>query len=371
MNPYLTKEIAVTRTSLAELLQLNKKDAMLAIAENQAAEVRKSHTKAKIAADLAKHIEETFLEQANYFRSETMEDIERVTAQNESTSIYLSLEQVATISELASQGYLYIHKKEETPIAISVALELTEQINELKQDQLKQQILKTNQKLVDYTVALAHVYGVYSIEQLIKVWQTYQTDQLPIESLTETLPQIVANQTGIQWNKTVIYDSSFSDEQEAVSFYDQLGSRKIPYIMPTEDELGFYADHTINKQSPHYLNIHHFIQLKGYDQATEDNIMAEIDRVVFFDTRLEKVYESLAEMGLLFSKEEDVISFVQLFQELSNGIRKWSYGGWKVNEFNALQEEPPKKIPVKVNKVGRNEPCPCGSGKKYKKCHGQ
>ena len=22
-------------------------------------------------------------------------------------------------------------------------------------------------------------------------------------------------------------------------------------------------------------------------------------------------------------------------------------------------------------KVGRNDPCPCGSGKKYKKCHGQ
>jgi preprotein translocase subunit SecA len=23
-----------------------------------------------------------------------------------------------------------------------------------------------------------------------------------------------------------------------------------------------------------------------------------------------------------------------------------------------------------VGKVGRNEPCPCGSGKKFKKCHG-
>jgi uncharacterized protein YecA (UPF0149 family) len=22
------------------------------------------------------------------------------------------------------------------------------------------------------------------------------------------------------------------------------------------------------------------------------------------------------------------------------------------------------------NKIGRNDPCPCGSGKKYKKCHG-
>ncbi len=31
-----------------------------------------------------------------------------------------------------------------------------------------------------------------------------------------------------------------------------------------------------------------------------------------------------------------------------------------------------KKIPVKVGpKIGRNDPCPCGSGKKYKNCHGK
>jgi len=29
-----------------------------------------------------------------------------------------------------------------------------------------------------------------------------------------------------------------------------------------------------------------------------------------------------------------------------------------------------KKPVVKGDKVGRNDPCPCGSGKKYKKCHG-
>jgi preprotein translocase subunit SecA len=34
------------------------------------------------------------------------------------------------------------------------------------------------------------------------------------------------------------------------------------------------------------------------------------------------------------------------------------------------QAEAPK--PVRTgNKIGRNDPCPCGSGKKYKKCHGQ
>ncbi len=32
--------------------------------------------------------------------------------------------------------------------------------------------------------------------------------------------------------------------------------------------------------------------------------------------------------------------------------------------------KPPKPIKVK-NKVGRNDPCPCGSKKKYKKCCGK
>lgn len=30
-----------------------------------------------------------------------------------------------------------------------------------------------------------------------------------------------------------------------------------------------------------------------------------------------------------------------------------------------------RRAPVRnPNKVGRNEPCPCGSGKKFKQCHG-
>jgi preprotein translocase subunit SecA len=29
------------------------------------------------------------------------------------------------------------------------------------------------------------------------------------------------------------------------------------------------------------------------------------------------------------------------------------------------------KDPTSWGKVGRNEPCPCGSGKKYKHCHGR
>jgi preprotein translocase subunit SecA len=42
------------------------------------------------------------------------------------------------------------------------------------------------------------------------------------------------------------------------------------------------------------------------------------------------------------------------------------------NEIMAGNQERQKPQPVKVEKkVGRNEPCPCGSGKKFKHCHGK
>jgi preprotein translocase subunit SecA len=39
---------------------------------------------------------------------------------------------------------------------------------------------------------------------------------------------------------------------------------------------------------------------------------------------------------------------------------------------SANQGEQQKTMPIKAeHRVGRNDPCPCGSGKKYKNCHGR
>jgi preprotein translocase subunit SecA len=42
-----------------------------------------------------------------------------------------------------------------------------------------------------------------------------------------------------------------------------------------------------------------------------------------------------------------------------------------LSQSNSNTQEKPVPQPVKVEKkVGRNDPCPCGSGKKFKNCHG-
>ena len=40
---------------------------------------------------------------------------------------------------------------------------------------------------------------------------------------------------------------------------------------------------------------------------------------------------------------------------------------------DAAEAKPPKERPFvrEMGKIGRNDPCPCGSGKKYKQCHGK
>jgi len=39
-------------------------------------------------------------------------------------------------------------------------------------------------------------------------------------------------------------------------------------------------------------------------------------------------------------------------------------------EDGEVSEQKLKPIVNTIPKVGRNEPCPCGSGKKFKQCHG-
>ena len=72
------------------------------------------------------------------------------------------------------------------------------------------------------------------------------------------------------------------------------------------------------------------------------------------------------------------IDFKKLYWNMLDAGAEWLYG---IEQWNTIlsHEERLKikkdfnrsKIVVKEAKIGRNEPCICGSGKKYKKCCGQ
>ncbi len=75
----------------------------------------------------------------------------------------------------------------------------------------------------------------------------------------------------------------------------------------------------------------------------------------------------------LRSSEEVRTAAPQRRTDLSN-LKESREGGAEAAGPGARNPEPQRKVvePVRVEKkVGRNDPCPCGSGKKFKNCHGK
>ena len=73
------------------------------------------------------------------------------------------------------------------------------------------------------------------------------------------------------------------------------------------------------------------------------------------------LYHILDEYKIKYTNK-DIKSLKNIVDQYKNDMPIWGYNGYSKKEFNSMPKE---------KKIGRNDPCPCGSGKKYKKCCGK
>lgn len=83
---------------------------------------------------------------------------------------------------------------------------------------------------------------------------------------------------------------------------------------------------------------------------------------------LKKMIQKHLPLSIEYNIEtENIIHHViELFKAINEEELALQYA-----QIEKQQNDFGKKKPTKVIKVGRNDPCPCGSGKKYKKCCGK
>ena len=115
----------------------------------------------------------------------------------------------------------------------------------------------------------------------------------------------------------------------------------------------------------HLLTLDHLkegIGLRGYGQK---------DPLVEFKKEAFTLFEDMMDRI-----DTEAVRFLFLMQparpeDQAKQIERRQQQQQKDLQFQAgpAQAEPPKPVRAAA-KVGRNDPCPCGSGKKYKKCHG-
>jgi preprotein translocase subunit SecA len=116
----------------------------------------------------------------------------------------------------------------------------------------------------------------------------------------------------------------------------------------------------------HLLAMDHLkegIGLRGYAQV---NPLVEYQKEGFtmFEALIATMQKDVVEkmFSVQVSRQEQV---QQIQQQPSPQRMVMSHGG------ETQQEAAPQPVRRESEKVGRNDPCPCGSGKKYKRCHGK
>ncbi|OUP06351.1 preprotein translocase subunit SecA [Mediterranea sp. An20] len=125
-------------------------------------------------------------------------------------------------------------------------------------------------------------------------------------------------------------------------------------------------------------DLRHSVQNASYEQK-DPLLIYKLESVNLFDAMVDKINNqtvSILMRGQIPVREPQEVR--QAAPEQRQDMSQYREQKQDLSDPNqqaaAAQDtrEKPKREPLRVQKtVGRNDPCPCGSGKKYKNCHGK
>ena len=205
--------------------------------------------------------------------------------------------------------------------------------------------------------ALRALFGLrYPGAGMAEVMQLFDTTPAYYQWFTERDGKLVLN----GFEKDDYWKRLEQQIQSDVSFY-------VPTVEEVEDL--FEQGSLIRRES--HGKMREFIEENfGCDTNTAILKVHDLYECVNNHKRMNDVADEFAK-EYPFPSDEVEYNFLELFMEMSRECRIRDNRGHDHYEMVAIMAGAKDKPQVKRAKVGRNEPCPCGSGKKYKNCCGR
>lgn len=186
-----------------------------------------------------------------------------------------------------------------------------------------------------------------------------------------------ADETGL-FDKLLIADYIiiFGDPEDYEKLKFEQGDN--PFYVPDKDELLKYEDEFCCERTKHVVALENYLRddlgLANYQGIVEDfSGMLVID-----DIEPDEVITDLRRMAKPrfkdFSSKEQAHKFFMLYTNLRNHTRKHTHRGHTPFELDDCYEVNgiiENGVLSEVKTPSKNGKCPCGSGKKYKRCCGK
>lgn len=392
--------------SLAAHLDVYTKDSLLQLAEENSVDVYKSWNKAKLIDAIQADILDTLEERLLLLGKEKIESIQQIDngELEDEMSFYI------TVFPLAIRlGLLYANDEGEQ-VTTYVPAEIKAKIQAVIENYttIAEQHAETIEKwaiLETVLTAAVHLYGSFTMERIFALLEIYAPDADLKEFAKLYIPLLVINNVYYNVDGEIIASPRFVSEEHVRDTHHYIADKMDgDYFKPSKEEIEYYAEHSFDRESALYTRMEQIVS-KNSDQP--GLAMDLIEMNIVMGEPLQSLMDEFNENDLMtFANENAVMDFAHLYQQLNNTTRLWDNAGYKPSDMsddttdfydeqlkeivNSVDvEEKPEPIrapqpqvrsrrqpmhnvpqePIRVEKIGRNEPCPCGSGKKYKKCH--
>jgi len=219
--------------------------------------------------------------------------------------------------------------------------------------------------LVAYAEAAVSLYGVISMDDFVALFNKQNKHKTDTDEMFDVLIKRVDEESVFCFWKDYLVNSGLEDNDfQAVKHYVRHGRGKPRYIPPQEELLsGSFQEPPQLGALRDYLS--EFVcdnedTVEGFADDVYSACVTNIDARTLTDD----FTDIIAEHGVIDRKH--IGDVLQLMNDVNNNARLWANNGYTPSELAQKYGLP--TTPSTQKKTGPNDPCPCGSGKKYKKC---
>ncbi|GAA0062856.1 YecA family protein [Clostridium sp. CTA-1] len=280
------------------------------------------------------------------------------------------------INDLKKKGIIFQIDEDKNKVVIPEELKdnIRENFIEEEEFNLGFYISKDILKVVQ---VLLHYYGALSLEELYEIIHSMSSNlnygkdrNIEIEFDRSYLTNLLSDNNRSYYGIKKQDNTYYVEDVINLSYVLQ-GHKAIQYLDYKELSINY-----IRKFNKEEFYIKPLEKLKKYMKENLNIKEEKLNELMYSTSCLMKnafsvdyIFEDIK--GRIYLKNEEIERDIKdIITEINNNIEKWCLRGHSITEIKLKEDKIYEKV-EKVNhkgKIGRNDPCPCGSGKKYKKC---
>lgn len=397
-------------------------DLLLSLTKNDLDKIRKTYgimgtssmNKSELSKCISNHIEENIeLIIREYFTIEEFNILKKLVL-NSGSSEFENLRNEYSetnydvIKNLKSLGLIFGAKievesgdKTESKFMVIIPSEFLKYLNEIVNKKNVIEVISSNNKLIKLVSGFLYYCGIANFEC---IWDKINSfTDLEEKDAEKYLGNYMCRFSNIKSYKNYLFNKELYNKDKILM--EQAKNSDLQYKDFGMNALLMASVSTCNyenyKKIWNAYEVELFNFLQSIIDTNEENLVNIVNSCIYGSKNNFKVpeIEKYLTSVILFKDETYLHQFVKKLVALNNNASLWTLKGYSYNEIKNIQvkEKSTTSIAIKSNddsnaatlaatseiaattettlsfetKIGRNDPCICGSGKKYKKCCGK